>query len=423
MNHPVVRADLLRVHAEDASLLIGQRAVMTEAPQVTFIDLYEHDRRLAGHLDYLRMCGTPSVTTAAEIFTETPEPSEAAIYAYLAMQSKSDDFVTDIFAQTDGADAAIRGLAQAFSYCDTATRRRHLGLWVQSDDPRLVCVAIEAAMHLRLKLHDLLGPFMQHEDHQVRACALQYAGVMGLTGQAAVVSDALDDGDADIAFAARLAACRLGIPAGAAPLITMIGPELPADKCRMAVEVGFAMLGQEGGRDLVRDLLSNADTRRWGVLGLGVIGATRILDFLIAEMDNPVQARIAGWAFSMVTGANVAEDDLELDVFPDDAENPIVDDPKSIEESFLEDSLPWPDGTRVNAWMAAHGSALSAQHPLLFGAAQQSYQHMDPSDLVYQGRYRSLAQLLAVRDPAARLANWRGPVIRQDTRMIRDWQV
>lgn len=421
MNRPVIRDDLLRVHAEDAAHFLHLRRLRTEAPNVRLTDIYDADQRLRAHLNFLKICGAPARETTLSLLTDAPDYGEAVVHAFVLLQSGETDVAGPVVALVEDRDIAIDAVAAAFGFCAKDIHRQYLGGWIQSKDPVLVAIALQAAISFRLNLRDLLPPLFANADPGVRARAFDYAGVMGLIAHGPVVeAAATDDKDPGAAFAARVAGCRIASGATAEALVLSIGPDLGPDRCRVAIETGFLGLGQDRARDIVRTLLAAEDTRRWGVLGLGVIGARRTIEFLIAEMQRPDMARIAGWAFSLMTGANVAEDDLELDVFPEDAENPVIE-PSTL-ETFLEDSLPWPDPARVQAWMAENGDRLSPEHPLLFGMARWSYRDMDSPDLLFQGRYRALAQTLAMQTPGSPLPNWRNGVHLSGGRFQRDWQ-
>jgi hypothetical protein len=138
-------------------------------------------------------------------------------------------------------------------------------------------------------------------------------------------------------------------------------------------------------------------------------------------MEQTETARMAGWAFAMITGANVAEDDLELDVFPDVEDDPLLE--GAAEELFFDDGLPFPDPARVLDWLKTKGRSLSAEHPLLFGLPQWSWQDMDSPDVQFQGRYRALAQIISVRSAESRLPDWRAPIRVQPGKLARDWQM
>jgi uncharacterized protein (TIGR02270 family) len=421
VNYPVIRTDLLRVHVENAGLLARQRTLLTEAPHVRIADIYELDQRLAGSFRYLQLAGTSACDIAADVFFQSPAVGEAIVLAALSMHARQSAFETDIPAQMETEGAAIAALAEAFRYADREARRHVFYPWIRHENPCLVSAALAAATLLRLTLGDLIGPLLSDKRPAVKAHAMEYAGVMGLAGHASSANAALGDADTDVTFAAAVASVRLGNRSAADTLLAAITADAPAARCRLAVELGFPLVAQDKAHAAVRVLLKDPATHRWGLLGLGAIGSTRTLPYLLQEMEQTETARMAGWAFAMITGANVAEDDLELDVFPDVEDDPLLE--GAAEELFFDDGLPFPDPARVLDWLKTKGRSLSAEHPLLFGLPQWSWQDMDSPDVQFQGRYRALAQIISVRSAESRLPDWRAPIRVQPGKLARDWQM
>jgi uncharacterized protein (TIGR02270 family) len=101
---------------------------------------------------------------------------------------------------------------------------------------------------------------------------------------------------------------------------------------------------------------------------LGLLGDVRFVPWLIERMAEPALARLAGESFSWITGADLARQDLETLAAPALPEQP-SDDPADDDVALDEDdSLPWPDVAKVQAWWAragrAPGSRLFAGEPL-----------------------------------------------------------
>jgi uncharacterized protein (TIGR02270 family) len=421
LNYPVIRNDLVRVHAENAAHLARQRMLLTEAPHARLADIHETDQRLGGNFRYLKLVGAGAVDMAAEAFATTPEIGEAVVYAALSMHAKQIDFAEVVLGQMESEEAAISALAEAFRHVEREAQRSTFYAWIGHENPALVSAALAAATLLRLNLKDLLAPLTTDARPLVQASALEHAGVMGLVQFAPTALSALGHADAGLAFAAAVASIRLGHPRAAQRLVESITPDLAPAKCRLAVEVGFPALAEEGAHQKVRALLGDEATQRWGLLALGMIGSVRTLPYLLRQMEQLETMRMAGWAFAMITGVNIAEDDLELDEFPQCEDDPLLE--GAAEELFFEDGLPFPDVRRVTDWLKANGSKLTAEHALLFGLPQWTWQEMESPDLEFQARYRALAQVICVRQADRRLPNWQAPVRLTGGKLARDWQM
>jgi uncharacterized protein (TIGR02270 family) len=175
----------------------------------------------------------------------------------------------------------------------------------------------------------------------------------------------------------------------------------------------------EWGREQIRALAAQAETsaphKRRMMRMAGWVGDPQIVPWLIQHMADDVWARLAGEAFSLLTGADLAALGLErkppegIDFGPNadpDDENVALDE---------DDSLPWPDQERVQAWWQQQVSGLPGGR-LLAGQARSPAQALHV--LRTQGqRQRILAadtlclltpgsQRFPVAAPAWRQARW-----------------
>lgn len=421
VNRAILRTDLLRVHVENAGHLARQRMLLTEAPHARPLDIYETDQRLAGHFRYLQLAGGMALDMAAEVFDQTPQIGEAIVFASLSMHQRQTGFATEVLDKCDVTSDGITALTEAFRHVARDAQRAAFYAWINHERAELVATAVSAATMLRLHLRDLLLPLIKDSRPAVQAAALDHAGVMGMVVHAPVALTALGHPDPALAHAAAVACLRLGHRSAAEPLVASIAAKLSPAQRRLAVEVAFPVLPADVAQQQARALLAQPDTQRWGLLALGALGSTRTLPYLVHHMAEPATARMAGWAFAMITGANVAEDDLELAEFPECDDDPLLED--AAEELFFEDGLPFPDVDRVQTWLRAKGATLQGEHPLLFGLPHWTWQDMENPDLGFQGRYRALAQLLAVQAAERPLPNWRAPLRIVGGKLVRDWQM
>lgn len=169
----------------------------------------------------------------------------------------------------------------------------------------------------------------------------------------------------------------------------------------------------------IRELLSAAEGLRWGIVALGALGRAGSLPWLQSRMDDPLLARVAGAALVQITGVHLGLDELELDEFPEDPENPIVDD--DAVEAFAETNTPWPDPDRVAAWLAANLGRFTPDTRHLFGVAAWTRDEPVGPFVEHQSRFRVVAYELALRSPTTPLPNWRAPVSLSGGRFTRAW--
>ena len=170
------------------------------------------------------------------------------------------------------------------------------------------------------------------------------------------------------------------------------------DEMASAIARGFSKRAQDQPEDKIR--------RRQLVRALGLLGDPRFVPWLIERMADPELMRLAGEAFCWITGADLARMDLETLQAPPLPEHP-SDDPNDDDVSLDEDeSLPWPDAAKVQAWWAKQTAMQAAA-----AAGQRLFEGEAPSAAAAQRvlregtqRRRARAALLAcVLQPGTKL--------------------
>jgi hypothetical protein len=164
-------------------------------------------------------------------------------------------------------------------------------------------------------------------------------------------------------------------------------------------------------------LLAHAPTRRWGIVAIGALGWSDGIASLLRFMTDPLSARVAVSGFEQITGLYVAHEDLELDDFPDDPDDPVLD----AVEAFAEANTPWPDPERFHRWYERDGARYSGEERLLLGAAAWTFGGRPDVEVKYQARYRWIAITQALRRPEAPLPNWASRVHLEGRFFTRTW--
>jgi uncharacterized protein (TIGR02270 family) len=134
------------------------------------------------------------------------------------------------------------------------------------------------------------------------------------------------------------------------------------------------------------------------VIGAGALGDPSSVPWLIGNMKSPDLSRLAGEAFSMITGVDLEAQDLDQDG-PASGEEP--EEPSSVNPLGLDEDghLSWPKHALVEQWWRIHhgdfqdGMRYLAGQPLTTRAARQVL-------TVGNQRQRAAAAIeLALREP------------------------
>ena len=168
-------------------------------------------------------------------------------------------------------------------------------------------------------------------------------------------------------------------------------------------------MAQPAAMHWLRSLNSHPEHARLAVVACGIVGDPAFVPWLIGRMELPELARAAGESFSLITGVDLAYDDLETDA-PADFEAGPTDNPDDDNVAMDEDEdLPWPDPALIHNWWQANASRFPAGtrhllgHPLSPEACQHALAHG------FQRQRRAAAFELALARPDAPLLNWRQP--------------
>ncbi|MGH8644546.1 MAG: hypothetical protein ACREX4_08860 [Gammaproteobacteria bacterium] len=148
-------------------------------------------------------------------------------------------------------------------------------------------------------------------------------------------------------------------------------------------------------------------------MGAGIAGDPFYVPSLIKKMAVPELARVAGEAFSMMTGLDLAFEDLEGER-PERFEAGPTEDPADEEVAMdADEDLPWPDQKLVQAWWEKNkdrfkpGARYLCGHPISI----EQCQHVLKTG--YQRQRLAAALELKVRQPEQPLYNTSAPGFRQ----------
>jgi uncharacterized protein (TIGR02270 family) len=341
---------VLAQHAEDAAFLWLTRDNAVRAPHYLLKDLVKLDDRVAAHIDGLRVAGDAGWELALAQLKH-PEAGEYFAAMVLALESGRKERIAALLERAS-EDGPMRGVVSALGWVDWEVAKPAVGGLIAAEDPRRRCIAIAACAVTRTDpgLHLSAALAQADPDSCARACrAVGELGRKDLLGEMAALLAAEDD---NLRFSAAWSASLLGDPRGFAPLWKFIGTagwQRTAD----ALAVLLRALPATQAQDWLRTLGRDAARRRAAIAGIGVYGDPTYVPWLIQQMADLKLTRLAGEAFSMITGADLAYIDLERRP-PEGVETGPDDDPADPDVGMDPDNwLPWPDPERVAKWWSA----------------------------------------------------------------------
>jgi uncharacterized protein (TIGR02270 family) len=177
--------------------------------------------------------------------------------------------------------------------------------------------------------------------------------------------------------------------------------------------MAFRRMDLPAARAWQEELARRPDSLRLAVIGAGVIGDPILVPWLIEQMKAPPLARIAGEAFTMITGLDIAHEDLE-GKSPEGFEAGPTENPEDENvEMDPDEDLPWPNPELVLGWWNKNKGRFKNGTRYLLGQPISSA-HLQQVLRIGRQRQRTAAALeLAMMKPGRPLFEARAPGFRQ----------
>jgi len=343
-------------HTEDAAFLWLQRNDAVKEPHYDLNDLAELDNRLAAHLDGLQVAGT-SAWPSIEQNLKIGEPGELFVAAWYTLifrdEQKFNDIVETVM-QSEDRDSLIQSLISALAWCPVTISRPWLIEFSKSSNSFQQYLAVAAYGLIRADLDIELDKKIHSTHPIVSVRALRAVGELGRRDLADKLLPFHQDEDRSKRFWSLWSSVLLGSKSAVDNLQSFVikNDELS----ERALNLYCRAKPNSEAAKLIKQLASSENNRRLAIVGSGYNGDPYWIPGLFKLMLDPSTARIAGEAFSMITGADLKYLDLDQDA-PKDFESGPNDDPADGNVALdIDDSLPWPNATLIAQWWEENNS-------------------------------------------------------------------
>jgi uncharacterized protein (TIGR02270 family) len=372
---------------DECAFLWTQRDRAVHAPNVRLINLVRDDNRLDAYLDALRpatklvLAREPGLAPGL-LFCNTILAIEAsdprAIGPPIGMPEPREMIAALCLAQRSAATVAIDRLR------DKA-------------EPTSLVLALAAAGGRRGSPKDALDTALAHSDVGVRARALRAIGQLGLIDLKPLVVLDLTEEDPECRFWSAWAAARMGATEPLDTLADIAWNNLP--RAVRALDILLRRLDVLQANAWLREFAKLPGRQRDLIRATGVIGDPLYIPWLIEHMADNATARLAGEAFSMITGLDLAYRDLDRRP-PADFHSGPNDDPADENVALDEDeNLPWPDPARIGPWWTANRVRFSPGTAYFLGAPKAAADWLEALSDAFQRQRHAAALELAIRQP------------------------
>jgi len=403
---------VLRQHVEDAAILHASRTALTRAAHVKLLHLRRFDRRLEAHLDGVAVAGHDAWPVLEESL-ELPSSGRLFTIAIRAIEEHDTQQLERLLALSQAMPEARAGLPSAFGWVEAAQLRGIVADMLRSQNPLARWVGVTASALHRVDPGLVSGGCLEDTDALVRARGWRAAGELGKRELLARTTSALDDDDEMCRFWAAWSALLLGGGESALRVLTNTAIA-PGPLRARAFHLALQAMNMPVSQAWLRSLAPDPGNLRWLVRGAGLVGDPVYVPWLIGHMNNNSLARLAGEAFSMITGIDLAWLDLDRRP-PEDAEPGPNDDPNDSNiEMDEDDGLPWPDQNLVQTWWDANSHRFKPGVRYFMGEPLNQANCVRVLKDGFQRQRIAAAFYLSLLNPGTPLFEWRAPARRQE---------
>ncbi len=406
----VIIEEIAEEHAEEAAFLWLLRSAAVTAPNYDLVDLAELDDRIEAHFEGLRVAGEAGWARVLAGL-EHQEAGEVFAAGVLALESGDPERLATVAAVAEAVPEAAGGLVSALGWVDRTKLRGTVRDLLAADTPFMRSLGIAACAAHRTDPGAALDAAAGDPDPALRARSLRTAGMLKRIDLLPAIARAYGDEDEACRFWASWSGALMKDAAGIAKVRAFARPGSPY--AALAFEVALRAMEPSAAVGWLKAIGKNPELKRLLVIGGGMVGDPVSVSWLIGQMANPEFARVAGEAVAMITGANIADDDLEGEP-PEDFEAGPTEDPEDEDvEMDPDEDLPWPDAVKVEAWWGANKGRFKPGQRYLLGVPVAPAPLQQVLRTGTQRQRQSAAMEIALSAADAPLFETRAPGTRQ----------
>ena len=349
--------DISEQFVVDASFLWLLRSISVKQPHYFVEDVRNLEKRIDANLDGL-MCNFElawDICLEELVYQQAGETFTAAIIAF---RSRDVNKIKQVIAHAFSNDETFKGLVSAMAWLPKSLIHEWAERFLYSKDLNHKYLAIAFYSVQRKNPGDILQELFQREDclahHNLLTRLLRLVGELKLYTFTNQVQKLASHDVAEIAFWANWALVMLGEHKRVLTLLDFIKEESSWQS--LAIETVFKVLPIDMSRKWISEVSQQPEMIRTVIKATGVLGVPHAVPWLIDKMSHFDTAKIAGEAFSLITGIDLERYELAIEPPVDitiehnpehegDSDDAIVD----LDE---DEHLPYPDVNKINhTWL------------------------------------------------------------------------
>jgi len=385
-------------HAEEAAFLWLLRNNAIHAPHYDLKELAQLDERLEAHIDGLRIAGDYAWQVCLENL-QFKESGEMFAAAMLAFESNDSEKIHTLYNIAEAAPETIKGLISALGWIDGKHLQGKVLGMLDAKNPLWRQVGIAACAIHRIDAGSYLEAAINDDNIHLRCRALKAAGELARVDLLKKIISQIEQEIHNIRFWAAWSGVLLGDRTRAmTELSEQVRQQTPF--AAKAGQLLFRIIDSTTAKQYLSTLIPQQATRSV-IQYIGILGEISYLPWLIEQMMIPELARVAGEAFSFITGIDMAYDDLE-DNEPKNVHSGPTESADDEQTALDQDEdLPWPNTVLIQQWWEQHHTEFNPAKRYLLGKPI-SLEHCQYVLRKGQQRQRQAAALeIALMQPTA----------------------
>jgi uncharacterized protein (TIGR02270 family) len=410
---------VVTTHAEEAAFLWLIRNAAVHAPHYLLWELAKHDDRVEAHLDGLRIDAEPGWEIARTALVEIGEPGEVFAAGVLAFESGAPDKIQRVIEVGTATTEAAQGLVSALGWLTYEQASKHIKGLLTASEPAMKRAGIAAsAIYRRNPGPPLLAAFGA-DDPGLKARAFRAAGELGLVDTHITLRANLKAKDPTVRFWAAWSNALLNGHKDAVAYLQSVA-EAGGTFAERAAQMAMRRLAPNDAKTWLKRLVRELGQKRIAIIAAGAFADPEAIPFLIEQMKAPKLARVAGESFSLITGANIACEDLDggrpqwFEAGPH--ENP-EDEDVAMDADL---SLAWPVPALIQKWWSTRQGNFDKGTRYLLGQPITSESLRLALKYGYQRQRAAAAIELALLNPGKPLFEVRASAHRQQRLLARE---
>lgn len=344
--------DIFDQYVDVASFLWILRSIGVHRPHYSIQDIKKLERRIQSQLDGL-MTSVDSGWKSCDKGLEIGEAGEVFTATVFAIRSHDISYIRTAVEIGLSKEESEKGLISAMGWLPENLAHQWIEKFLNGKDMRHKYLGVAGCSVRRFDPGVLLTTIATRpdcrEDARLHARVLRLIGELRRQDLMPVIKAGLRSEEVAIKFWACWSALLLGDISSIDLMKRFVFDETPYQT--RAVELVFRILPIETARNWVSEMVAQKVDERLVVKATGVLGDPHAVNWLVSKMKNPDLSRIAGEAFSMITGVNFEQLGMIKTIPQINQEN---DEDDSIELT-LENDLQWPDAEKVTRLWQQYG--------------------------------------------------------------------